>query len=146
MGSVDSAAHERGGLEARALPVAGDGGRGDGIDGIRIAGRDDAAAEAGSGQARPERSGGDELLDEHVELGSRDAEVVAQARVALAEQPSERVEVAVGERTCGGQHALVLGHHVAAERIVRDELERRVAQSGKPESSGQLSQAWRRPA
>ena len=58
--------------------------------------------------------------------------------MALIEQAPEGIEIGVGKSAGGSHHPVVLGHHVAAERVVHYELERRVSQCRKTEPGGQL--------
>ena len=82
---------------------------------------DGGAPEATTGHARgghPGRRAGD--ADQRIEFGRADLEIVAQAGVTGRPQLADGREVAGGERLRGGQHAGVLGDHVArpAERDV----------------------------
>ena len=64
--------------------------------------RDDRAAEAAPGHAGRQRTGGVGAVDERVELGSRDLEVVAEAVVPRAEQgPDRRGRPTSGRRSSG---------------------------------------------
>ena len=70
------------------------------------------AAEPTAEQARAESAGIDRQLDEQVELRDRDLVVVAEARVALAEEHAGAGEVSGLEGGREPAHALVLGDDV----------------------------------
>ena len=72
---------------------------------LRWTSSDDASAESGAREPRAERARLDECLDEEIELGCRDLEVVAQAAVAREQQRAERVHVAGPERVGELEHA-----------------------------------------
>jgi hypothetical protein len=87
----------------------------------------DAPAEPGAREAGTERARVHERIDERVELGRGDVEVVAQARMALEQQRAEGIDVTPLEGVREGENPRVLRDHVPSERIVAHLLERRVA-------------------
>ena len=79
---------------------------------------DDAAAEAGAGEAGTvHASAGECRLDERVDFGRADLVVVAHAAMRFDHQPAERRQVAALQRVGGALHAIVLRDHVAAASI-----------------------------
>src|SRR5215203_5244244 len=124
-GSAELAGAARGAADVRpaARAVAGDDARGD-LGGLAGAGeRDNGAPEAGARHPRGKRAARVRELDEAVELGDRDLEVVAEALVTLAEEIGELGDSLRAQRLDDGANACVLRLDVAApageQRVVR---------------------------
>ena len=82
-------------------------------------------------------------VDEQVELGRRDLEVVAQRSVAREHQLAGGRDVVARERRGERLDSRVLGHDVARDRVVGDLLDRRVAQRRDPERGPRPSRTRR---
>ncbi len=96
----------------RSLPVTGRDGVAD-LHRARGVGEDEhRAAEPAAEEARTERAGVDRELDEEIELRNRDLVVVAEARMAFAEEPTGRDQLSSLERHCEPAYSLVLGDDV----------------------------------
>ena len=90
--------------------------------------RDDTASEAGTGQPCAGGAGPAECVDERIQLGCRDLEVVAQAGVARRHQRSKLIEVAATQSVGRLEHAGVLEDDVPRPGLVGHLLGGRVSQ------------------
>src|SRR5437867_7578968 len=80
---------------------------------------DDAAAEAATNQARPERTGRGREVHEAIQLGRRDLVVVPKRAMRRAQELTESRVVPGGEGGYGFADAGVLGHDVANPPVER---------------------------